>query len=198
MPELPDVSVKKLQERYGLSAYDASVLVSEGRQLVAFFEALVHGGKGRDPKLTANWVTNELFGLLHEHNHTFSDLPADFPLGDLLDLMTSETISNRTAKLVLEIMIQRIFSLKGENITSSIDPATIVAEKGWSQISDRNVLSEICAAVVAESPKEVTKFKAGNFRMMKHFVGEVMKRTGGRAHPELTNELLKKFIEDAK
>jgi len=180
LPELPDARKARFMKDMGLSAYDAGVLVAE-RETAAYFEAVVAGGKGRDPKVAANWIAGELFGALNRAGLGLADAPVDADkLGGLIDLIAEGTLSGRIAKDVFEAMWE-----------TGADAAAVVAEKGLKQISDEGALEEIVARIVAASPEQVEKYKAGNEKLLGWFVGRVMKETRGQANPGVVNRLLR-------
>ena len=181
LPELPDAKKARFIADFGLSAYDAGVLVAE-RETAAYFEAVVAGnGKARDPKQAANWVTGALFGALNREGLDIAEAPVDAArLGGLIDLMAGGTISGRIAKDVFDEMWQ-----------SGKDAATIVEEKGLTQISDTGAIEAMIDKIVAENPGQVEQFKSGNEKVLGWFVGQVMKASQGKANPGLVNQLLR-------
>jgi len=183
LPELPDAKKARLVRDYGLGAYDAGVLVAD-RETAEFYEAVVAGGKGRDPKLVANWVMGEFFGALNRHGLDLAEAPVDAAkLGGLLDLLSSGTISGRIAKDVFDAMWE-----------TGRDAAAIVEEKGLKQISDTGEIEAIVDKVVAGNPGQAEQFKSGNEKVLGWFVGQVMKATGGKANPAMVNQLLRKKL----
>ena len=180
LPELPDDRKNRYMRDFGLTPYDAGVLVAE-RDTALYFEA---AAKGRDGKMAANWVMGELFGALNKENKSIVDSPVSADaLGGLLDLILNNTISGRTAKEVFEEMY------------SSGKPATnIVQEKGLEQVSDVGALEKAIDDVIAQNPDKVTEYRSGKDKLFGFFVGQVMKNTGGKANPALVNELLKKKL----
>ena len=184
LPELPDAKKARFMTDFGLSAYDAGVLVAE-RETAAYFEAVVAGtGQARDPKQAANWVTGALFGALNREGLDIAGAPVDAPkLGGLIDLIEAGTISGRIAKDVFEAMWE-----------SGKDAASIVEEKGLKQISDTGAIEAMVEKIVAENPGQVEQFKAGNEKVLGWFVGQVMKASQGKANPGLVNQLLRKKL----
>jgi len=188
LPELPDEKKERFMRDYGLTAYDAGVLVVE-RETADYFEIVARGGKGakgggRDAKTAANWVITNLFGLLNAKGLSIGQSPisADH-LGKLVDLIADDTISGRIAKDVFEIM--------GE---TGRDPADIVAEKGLKQITDTGAIEAAIDQVIAANPDKAAEVKAGKDKLLGWFVGQVMKATGGKANPAMLNELLRKKL----
>jgi len=187
LPELPDEKKDRFMTDYGLSAYDAGVLVVD-QDTAAYFEDVVRSpekGKTRDAKLAANWVISNLFGALNARGKPIAESPVSSQqLGQLLDLMADDTISGRIAKDVFEIMIE-----------TSKDPADIVEEKGLKQITDTGAIEAAVDEVIANNPGQVQEFKDGNERVAGWFVGQVMKATGGKANPGMVNQLLKEKLK---
>jgi aspartyl-tRNA(Asn)/glutamyl-tRNA(Gln) amidotransferase subunit B len=180
LPELPDQKKHRFMESFGLSAYDANVLIAE-RARADYFEAVA---KGRDPKLAANWVINELLGVLNKNGTALADSPVKAAkLGALIDLISDNTISGKIAKDVF-----------AEMYAGGKDPAAIVEEKGLKQVTDTGAIEKIVDEVIAENPDSVAGYKAGKDKLFGFFVGQVMKKTGGKANPGVVNELLKKKL----
>lgn len=203
LPELPQATRRRLGEPpYELSPYQAAVLVGQ-RGAVAFFEAVVGGGR-REAKHVANWVCNDLFGLLKaRQQQTFGASSADDDaalledcpvtaeaLGELLDLLAEERISARTAKEVLALMVE-------DAEARGLGPAGIVEAKGWRQVGDEATLRALAERLVADpgSARQRRQYREGRTNMLKYFVGQAMKETGGRAHPEKVEALLKAALE---
>ncbi|MCH8037848.1 MAG: Asp-tRNA(Asn)/Glu-tRNA(Gln) amidotransferase subunit GatB [Proteobacteria bacterium] len=184
LPELPDAKKKRFVADFGLSAYDAGILVDE-RETADFYERVIAGGSGgRDPKLAANWLTGAYFAALNRSDLALAEAPVDAQmLGGLLDLIAAETISGRIAKEVFEAMW-----------ASGKSAAEIVEEKGLKQISDQGAIEAIVARVIADNPKQVAKFKSGNEKLIGWFVGQVMKASQGKANPGLVNQILKQKL----
>jgi aspartyl-tRNA(Asn)/glutamyl-tRNA(Gln) amidotransferase subunit B len=180
LPELPDEKKNRFMEEYGLSAYDAGVLVAE-RETADFFEAVA---KGRDPKLAANWVVSELFGRLNKVGKAVGESPVSAEaLGALIDLITDNTISGRIAKDVFNEMFE-----------TGKDAAAIVEEKGLRQITDSGEIEGIVDGIIAESPDQVAQYRGGNEKVIGWFVGQVMQATRGKANPKVVNELLRRKL----
>ena len=176
LPELPDAKKARFIEAYGLSAYDAGVLVAE-RESADFFEDVA---KGRDAKLATSWVTVELFGVLNRAGKTLAESPVSAAaLGKLIDLICDGTLSGRLAKDVFEIMVE-----------TGGDPAVIVEERGLKQVTDTGAIEAAVDAVLAANPDKVEAAKAKP-QLAGWFVGQVMKATGGKANPAAVNALLK-------
>jgi aspartyl-tRNA(Asn)/glutamyl-tRNA(Gln) amidotransferase subunit B len=181
LPELPDDKKARFMRAFGLSDYDAGVLVAE-RETAAFFEAVVGeaGGRTRDPKLAANWVINELTGRLNKEGEDIAASPvSESQLGAILDLMADGTISGKIAKDVFEI----VWNEGG-------DPRVIVETRGMKQVTDVAALEKLVDDIVAKNPDKVGDAKA-NPKAIGWFVGQVMKASAGKANPQTVNDLLK-------
>ena len=177
LPELPDEKKARFISEYGLSAYDAGVLVAE--QAKAFFYERVT--KGRDPKLAANWVINELFGGLAKAGREIEDSPVSAEqLGGLIDLIADNTISGRIAKDVFAEMME-----------TGQDAGAIVEAKGLKQVTDTGAIEKVIDQVMAAQADKVAEYRSGKDKLFGFFVGQVMKASGGKANPALLNELLK-------
>jgi aspartyl-tRNA(Asn)/glutamyl-tRNA(Gln) amidotransferase subunit B len=179
LPELPDDKKARFVADFGLSPYDAGVLVAD-KESADYFEAVA---AGRDPKLAANWVTGDLFGALNRTGKTIADSPVTAAhLGELIDLITKDVISGRIAKDVFEIMVET-----GEA------PAEIVEKRGLTQVTDTGAIEKAVDEVIAANPKQVEQVKAKP-QTLSWFVGQVMKATGGKANPGAVNAILRKKL----
>jgi aspartyl-tRNA(Asn)/glutamyl-tRNA(Gln) amidotransferase subunit B len=180
LPELPDDKKRRFIADYGLSPYDASVLVAE-RDTALFFENVA---ENRDPKAAANWVITNLFAVLNRKGLGINESPISANnLGKLIDLIGDGTISGRLAKDVFEIMAD-----------TGGDPADIVNEKGLRQITDESAIEAAIDKVIAANPEQAAQFKAGQNKVVGWFVGQVMKATQGKANPQQVNDLLRKKL----
>jgi len=180
LPELPDAKKARFIRDYGLSVYDAGVLVAE--QATALFYETV--AKGRDPKLAANWVTGDFFAALNRTGRTIEDPPVTaVQLGALLDLMGDNTINGKIAKDVFETMVE-----------TGNDPASIVDEKGLRQVTDTGAIDAAVDKIIVANPDKVAEFKSGKDKLFGFFVGQVMKAMQGKANPALVNETLKRRL----
>ncbi|KMO44782.1 glutamyl-tRNA amidotransferase [Methylobacterium tarhaniae] len=176
LPELPDAKKARFIESYGLSPYDATVLVAE-RASADYFEAVA---KGRDGKIAANWVINELFGRLNKEGKSIEDSPVSAgQLGAIVDLIGDGTISGKIAKDVFEI----VWSEGGE-------PRQIVESRGLRQVTDTGAIEAAIDQIIAANPDKVEQAKAKP-TLLGWFVGQTMKATGGKANPAAVNALLK-------
>ena len=176
LPELPDGKKARFISELGLSAYDAGQLVAE-REIADYFEAVA---KGRDAKLAANWVMNELFGRLNQEGHSIAKSPiAAEQIGAIVDLITDKTISGKIAKDLFEIVW-----------TEGGDPRDIVKARGMVQVTDMGVIEKAVDDVIAKNPDKVADAKT-NPKAIGWFVGQVMKASGGKASPQAVNDVLK-------
>ncbi len=175
LPELPDERKARFMDEFGLNDYDASVLTADVES-AAYFEEVA---KGRDGKVAANWVINELFGRLRKDNIGTSVSPMSaWQLGRIIDLIAGGDISGRIAKDLFEI----VYSEGG-------DPVEIAASRGMKQVTDTGVIKAVVERVIAENPAQVEKATL-NPRLIGWFVGQVMKATGGKANPKAVNEMV--------
>ena len=182
LPELPDAKKARFVASYGLSPYDAGVLVAD-KETADFFEACVaYAGKTRDAKMVANWVNGDVAAYANTQGlavHATHITPAQ--IAGLVDLIADATISGKIAKDVLAIII-------GEEKDG--DPAIIVSERGMKQVTDTGAIEAAVDAIIGANPQKVEQAKAKP-SMLGWFVGQVMKETGGRANPQAVNEMLK-------
>jgi len=180
LPELPDEKKARFIKDFGLSDYDASVLTAEVES-AAYFEETA---KGRNGKLAANWVINELFGRLKkDDDKPITESPVSpAQLGGIIDLISSDAISGKIAKDLFEIVY-----------TEGGDPAQIVEERGMKQVTDTGAIEAALDEIIAANPAQVEKAKV-NPKLAGWFVGQVMKATGGKANPKAVNELVAKKL----
>lgn len=179
LPELPDDKKARFISEFGLTDYDASVLTAEVESATYFEEV----AKGRNGKLAANWVINELFGRLKKEDHDITDSPVSpAQLGGIIDLIASDAISGKIAKDLFEIVY-----------TEGGDPAQIVEDRGMKQVTDTGAIETALDEIIAANPAQVEKAKV-NPKLAGWFVGQVMKATGGKANPKAVNELVSKKL----
>ena len=176
LPELPDAKKARLQSQYGLTAYDAQVLITEQAR-ADFYEA---AAKGRDAKLTANWVTNDLAARLTAGGHDIEDSPiGPDGIAELVQLIEEGVISSKIAKDVFE----RMWAGEGR-------AREVVEEQGLQQVSDTGALDAIIDKLIAGNPGQAAQVK-DKPQAIGWFVGQVMKETGGKANPGVINQMLK-------
>lgn len=176
LPELPDEKHTRFMTDLGLSAYDANVLVAD-KESADYFEAVA---KGRDGKIAANWVINELFGRLNKEDIEIEASPVSAEqLGKLIDLIAADTISGKIAKDVFEIVW-----------TEGGDPEKIVEDRGMKQVTDTGAIEAAVDEVISANPDQVAK-AIDNPKLAGWFVGQVMKATGGKANPQSVQAIVK-------
>jgi aspartyl-tRNA(Asn)/glutamyl-tRNA(Gln) amidotransferase subunit B len=184
LPELPDTKHARFINEYGLSAYDASVLIAE-RANADYFEAVAKGedGKSRDGKAAANWVINELFGRLNKEGRSIEASPVSATqLGALVDLIGEGAISGKIAKELFEILWNE-----------GGDPRALVESRGLRQVTDMGAIEAAIDAIIAANQEKVEQAKTKP-TLIGWFVGQVMKSTGGKANPQAVNELLRQKL----
>ena len=175
LPELPDEKKARFVADYGMTEYDAGVLTADVTD-AAYFEEVA---KGRDGKMAANWVINELFGRLNKEDLTIATSPISAAqLGGIVDLIGKGDISGKIAKDLFEI----VWAEGG-------DPAEIVEARGMKQVTDTGAIEAAVDEVIAANPAQVEKAKQ-NPKLAGWFVGQVMKATGGKANPKAVNEIV--------
>ena len=175
LPELPDEKMARFVTEFGLSEYDAGVLTAEAEN-AAYFEEVA---KGRDGKLAANWVINELFGRLKKDDKGITGSPVSpAQLGGIIELIAADTISGKIAKELFEIVY-----------TEGGDPAEIVEARGMKQVTDTGAIEAAVDQIIADNPAQVEKAQQ-NPKLAGWFVGQVMKATGGKANPKAVNQLV--------
>ncbi|MDG2270465.1 MAG: Asp-tRNA(Asn)/Glu-tRNA(Gln) amidotransferase subunit GatB [Alphaproteobacteria bacterium] len=184
LPELPDIKAARFVRDFGLSEYDAGVLVAE-RETAEFYEAVVDAdGASRDPKIAANWITGDFFRRLNADDLEIADSPVSgAQLGGLIDLIADGTISGKIAKDVFDEMFD-----------SGKDAGAIVEEKGLKQISDSGEISAIIDQIIADNPEQADQYRQGNTKVAGWFTGQAMKATQSKANPQMVNELLQEKL----
>ena len=181
LPELPDEKRARFVSAFGLSDYDAAVLVAE-RESAEFYEAVLDGlkDKARDGKLAANWVINELFGRLNKEGQDIAASPVSaVQMTAIVDLIGEGTISGKIAKDLFEIVW-----LEGG------DPRVLVDERGMKQVTDMGAIEKVVDDIIAANPDKVAQAQAKP-ALIGWFVGQVMKSSGGKANPQAVNDVLK-------
>jgi aspartyl-tRNA(Asn)/glutamyl-tRNA(Gln) amidotransferase subunit B len=179
LPELPDEKKARFMTQYGLSAYDAGVLIAEQAN-AAFFEAVA---SGRDGKSAANWVINELFGRLNKEGRGIEETPVSAAqLGEIVDLIADGTISGKIAKDVFEI----VWNEGGS-------PKAIVETRGLRQLTDTGAIDKAVDEIVAANPDKAEAVRSKP-NMLGWFVGQVMRATGGKANPQAVNAALRRRL----
>ncbi|MSR11876.1 MAG: Asp-tRNA(Asn)/Glu-tRNA(Gln) amidotransferase subunit GatB [Gammaproteobacteria bacterium] len=178
LPELPDARGARFVSEYKLSEYDAGVLVAT-REMADYFETVANGSG--DAKLAANWVSQDLLGLLNKHNWEISQSPIQAQrLADLIKRIKDGTISGKIAKTVFESMLHD---------TASVD--AIIAAKGLQQVTDTGAIEQLVDTVISNNPDQVQQFRAGKEQVIGFLVGQAMQLSKGKANPAQVNELLR-------
>jgi len=181
MPELPDDKIKRYIKDFELTEYDAAVLC-EDKMVADYFEEAT---QNVNAKIVANWVTSELFGMLNKENIDLVDSKIKpVHINNMVALIENGTISGKIAKVVFEEMFK-----------SGDMPDKIIKEKSLVQVSDSTSIKQVIEEVLLENPESVEGYKSGKDKLFGFFVGQVMKKTGGRANPTMVNDLLKEMLQ---
>ena len=180
IPELPDEKKKRFIEKFKLSPYEATILVSDN-ETSNYFENVI---KKSDVKLATNWIIGELFAALNEKNLEITQSPISAGnLSKLINLIKDGTISGKIAKTVFDLMAD------GDQ-----NPQKIIEEKDLKQQSDPKELEKLIEKVITDNPEKVKEYKSGKEKLFGFFVGQIMKSSGGKANPQLVNDILKKKL----
>lgn len=182
LPELPDAKKERFIDNYKIKEYDAEILSNE-KDVSDLFEELV---KNRNPKFIVSWITVELFSYLKkiEKNLNEAKISTD-KLGQLLDLILDGTISNRVGKEIFD-----------EYMKSTLNAKQFIEDKGLIQLSDKDELNDLIMLIFEENPKMVSEYKSGKEKLLGFFVGQVMKKSSGKANPQLVNKLIREKIKN--
>ncbi|MCT7975636.1 Asp-tRNA(Asn)/Glu-tRNA(Gln) amidotransferase subunit GatB [Laspinema olomoucense] len=181
LPELPAQKRHRYETEIGLSPYDARV-ITDDRAVAEYFEAAI--AEGGDAKQAANWIQGDITGYLKTEKLNIKDIAlTPVALAELTGLITSGTISGKIAKDILP-----------ELLTQGGSPKELVESKGLIQISDTSALEKMIDEAIAANPKEVESYRNGKTKLKGFFVGQVMKLSGGRADPKLTNQLVEQKL----
>ena len=184
IPELPDDKKKRFIDEFKVSPYEATILVSDIDTAKYFEEVVAKMGKNQDIKLAVNWITGELFAVLNNKNLEISQSPISAKnLAKLVNLIKNGTISGKIAKTIFELMMD------GDK-----DPQIIVEEKGLKQESDPKALEALIDKIIDDNREKAIEYKNGKEKLFGFFVGQAMKVSGGKANPQLINEILKKKL----
>ena len=180
IPELPDEKKKRFIDKFSLSPYEANILVSD-KETSEYFEEVI---KNSDVKLATNWITGELFALLNEKDLVITQSPISTKnLSKLINLIKDGTISGKIAKTVFDLMAD------GDQ-----NPQKIIEEKDLKQQSDPKELEKLIEKVITDNPEKVKEYKSGKEKLFGFFIGQIMKSSGGKANPQLVNDILKKKL----
>ena len=184
IPELPDDKKKRFIDEFKISSYEATILVSDIDTAKYFEEVVAKMGKNKDMKLAVNWITGELFAVLNNKNLEISESPIGAKnLAKLINLIKNGTISGKIAKTIFELMMD------GDK-----DQQIIVQEKGLKQESDPKALEALIDKIINDNREKAVEYKQGKEKLFGFFVGQAMKASGGKANPQLINEILKKKL----
>ncbi len=177
LPELPEQKKSRYISQYDLSNYDAEVLVAD-KETAIYFEIVADNS---DPKMAANWITAELFGLLNKSKLEIEESPISSEnLAQLIRLIKDGTISGKIAKQVFEIMFE-----------TQEAPDAIIKRENLIQLSDNSAIEKIVSEVMEANPDKVAEYRGGKDRLFPFFVGQVMQKTRGQANPQIVNDILK-------
>ncbi|HMV60925.1 MAG TPA: Asp-tRNA(Asn)/Glu-tRNA(Gln) amidotransferase subunit GatB [Agitococcus sp.] len=183
LPELPTAKKARFISDYALPDYDAGVLVAQ-RELADYFETVVKAANNQ-AKQASNWVMVELLGALNRAEKDITESPISAEqLGGLINRINDNTISGKIAKQVFGFM----FDAQGKSADE------IIAEKGLKQETDTGAIEAVINEVVAANPQQLADYRSGKDKLFGFFVGEVMKRSKGKANPAQVNDLLKKIL----
>ena len=181
LPELPDNKKERFMKDYGLNSYEANVLVSE-KEISNYYEEVA---KLSDKKLAATWMRGDLFAMLNDKGLNISKSPISAKnFAELVQSIKSGEISGRIAKEVFELMVE-----------SGYNPKKNIESKGMRQQSDPKELEKIINEILTKNKDKVDQYKSGKEKLFGFFVGQVMKQSGGKANPQLTNDILKKLLK---
>ncbi|MCK4353242.1 Asp-tRNA(Asn)/Glu-tRNA(Gln) amidotransferase subunit GatB [candidate division WOR-3 bacterium] len=182
IPELPDAKVERFIKSYKIKEPDAKILCEE-KELADYYEVILR--LHRDAKLVTSFITEEFLKLLHEKQINIQDftLPPE-ELAGLFNLIKDGTITRKIAKDVFPEMVKTRKSA-----------SLIVKEKGLKQVENKAELEKVIKDVLKEHPAEVDRYKKGKFQLLGFFIGEVMRKTGGKANPKLVNQILKQTLQ---
>ena len=182
LPELPDSKRERFVSEYGIPAYDAQVLTAS-KSLASYFEEASH--LFPNPKIVSNWIMSELIRELKRDEREIEACPVTpAHLAELLQLIDAGVVSGKIAKSVFEEMYR-----------SGKTPKTIVEEKGLVQVKDEGAIDALIDEVLAENPKETAEYRAGKEKLFGFFVGQVMKKSKGKANPQMVNDVLRKKLK---
>ena len=182
LPELPQQKMERFMKQYGLSAYDASILISS-KDMANFYESVVKES-GDQPKLSANWIISELLGALNKEGLDITTSPiSTAQLGKLVARIADNTISGKIAKTIFEAL----WNKEG-------DVDEIIEKRGLKQVTDMGAIEKMIDEIIAANPQQVADYRAGKDKLFGFFVGQAMKASGGKLNPGQLNELLKKKL----
>ena len=182
LPELPREKLTRFIDQYGLPEADATILIQDP-ETATFYEAAAKTD-GTEPKQIANWISGDLFGAMNKANLTIENTPiTPANLSQLVTRIVDNTISGKMAKEVFQAM----WNEEGS-------PDQIIENRGLKQLSDTSELESVVKEVLKEHPQQVDQYISGKEKVLGFLVGQVMKKTGGKANPKVVNELVKESI----
>ena len=182
LPELPQQKRQRFIDQYGLTTYDATVLVST-KAMADYFETVVTASSNQ-AKLAANWVMGDLSAVLNKADIDIAQSPVSADqLGKLIQRISDNTISGKIAKTIFEAL----WNQEG-------DVDTIIEKKGLKQVTDTGAIETLVDKILAANPEHVAEYRAGKEKLFGFFVGQAMKESGGKINPQQLNVLLKKKL----
>jgi len=182
LPELPLAKRERFMREYQIPAYDAGVLTAD-KALASYYEEVVKLCAA--PKAASNWVMGDVLKFLNEEKRNIRDCPIKpSALAEMIRLIEDGTISGKMAKDIVEDMYKTAKS-----------PRAIIEEKGLVQITDKIELVKTVTATIGDYPQQFDDYRSGKDKLFGFFVGQVMKRTQGKANPQLVNEILKEHLD---
>lgn len=188
IPELPDAKARRFQSDYDLPIYDSSLIASE-IEIANYYEqalACIGDSDKNAAKMLSNWMLGDLFALFNKHNADISSSRVSSEsLAELIKLIRDNVISGKIAKDVLELMWE-----------TQKTPSAIVEEHGWKQITSTGEIEKILREMLSENEDKVAEYKSGKDKLFGFFVGQGMKKTQGKANPQVLNEVLKKLLSE--
>lgn len=183
IPELPNQKKIRYPKDYGLSLDDIKVL-TEDRNMAEYYEAVVR--MGANPKKAANWLIGPITAYLKEHKtDIIGSCMTPTQLADLLGFIEKGTINDNIAKT--EII--------GEMLSKGTNAEDIIKEKGLAQISDEGPIKQAVKEILDANPAQVQELKSGKDKVKGFFVGQVMKKMGGKANPSIINKLIDEMVK---
>jgi aspartyl-tRNA(Asn)/glutamyl-tRNA(Gln) amidotransferase subunit B len=185
LPELPDTRLRRFVEEYNIPVYDAGVLTASKEVADYFEDCLRYYNK---PKTVSNWVMTEVLRELKGEEEGIKAFPVSpDKLAELLKSIDDGTVSGKMAK---DVFAEMVSTKKGAG--------EIIAKKGVKQLSDHSEIEKLVYDVIEKNPEEVSRYRAGQEKLLGFFVGEIMKATGGKANPKLVNEVLRKKLSESE
>ncbi len=183
LPELPAAKALRFMEQYGLSAYDADILVAE-KEVAVYFEQTIRAANGVPPKTIGNWITGELFGWVNQTGETANNLKVSpEALGELLQQIQKGEINQTTGKAVF-----------GEMLQTGKRASEIIEAKGLRQVSDSGQIAKMVKSVLDENRSQVTEYRSGKDGLVNWFFGQIMRAAKGKANPQIVREELNRQL----